>query len=277
MSLLRSTSAVACYAGVIVLVVVVVGMGVGDSVSHRDGLLVTRRRTQNSLVSSGVTHDASERAAYCTTSAGVLAASNAVQTWATGARHPTIPFYSRTLTVGGIAALHQCATDLYGDTQLSDFSIIIMGSAAKRDRLVTLRSGWGARVAAAGARSFVVSDVVDAELGTIVLSGAGDPSYAGAQNRSLEGLRYAVRESPESRWYWMVDDDTYFNADEVLAIVRYIQWRIPIVMGHIFRGMLRFRNVAGSWPSGGAGMLLTRDAAHKLAGKLSALGWAAVA
>ena len=60
--------------------------------------------------------------------------------------------------------------------------------------------------------------------GVLLLPGALDPSYAGAQNRSLMGLQYAVAHYPHARWYWMVDDDTWVSGRGVgvgIAVVGY--------------------------------------------------------
>ena len=143
--------------------------------------------------------------------AGVAAAAAAVREWAARWRHPTshLPFYSRTLTLATLADIHECATDYEGSTTAAHFALVVMAGSKFRQRLVAMQAAWGARAAAAGAHLIYVSDVADAALGTVVLPGAEDPSYEGAQNRSLKGLQHAVATLPDARWYWMVDDDTF--------------------------------------------------------------------
>ena len=142
--------------------------------------------------------------------ADVVAANAAAKAWALRSRHPTAPFYSRTLTMGTLAAIHACTALYDGSTRTSDFVIVVMGSAKERGRMVEQQAHWGTRAAASfGAPLLYISDVADAALESITLPGALDPSYAGAQNRSLMGLQHAVETYPLARWYWMVDDDTY--------------------------------------------------------------------
>jgi len=50
-------------------------------------------------------------------------------------------------------------------------------------------------------------------------------------------------------------------------MVRHVAWRVPVVVGHVFRGNLRFKNSAATWPSGGSGMLLSQAAARDIAGE----------
>ena len=59
-----------------------------------------------------------------------------------------------------------------------------------------------------------------------------------------------------------------FHVEEAAALVRNVEWRVPLIVGHIFRGLLRFTSKIGSWPSGGSGMLLSHAAAHEVAAAL---------
>ena len=209
----------------------------------------------------------------CATSDGIAAAVNATHAWTLQGRyrqqqHPDASYYVKSLTLSSLASLHECNTDYVGDTTAADVVVVVMGSAVERERLVRMRKSWGARAARVGARIIVVSDTADPNVDSVVLPGATDPSYAGAQNRSLMGLQHAVREAPSARWYWLVDDDTWFNVEEAVALVRYVQWRVPVVVGHIYRGVLRFKVFAGTWPSGGGGMLVSAAAARALSAAL---------
>ena len=205
---------------------------------------------------------------------GIASAAAAVSAWAAAGHYadppnPEAPFYARSLTLGTLAAIHPCATDYEGDTTARDVAVVVMGSSAMRERLVRLRREWGARARTAGAAVIVVSDdAADADVDAVVLPGATDPSYAGAQNRSLMGLQHAVAAVPAARWYLLVDDDTVFNVAEAVAVVRHVQWRVADVVGHVYRGVHRFRTFAGTWLSGGGGMLISRAAATALAGSL---------
>ena len=110
------------------------------------------------------------------------------------------------------------------------FVIIVMCSEKLKERMRAVNDTWGARARAAGATVLLVTDGGSAAAapapvaaaassssaprlpvggGLLRLHGALDPSYAGAQNRSLKGLQYAVAMYPDARWYWMVDDDTW--------------------------------------------------------------------
>ena len=146
---------------------------------------------------------------------GIVAATSALRAWANNGTHARAlglgNFYGKTLTMGSLIRIHPCVTLYDGSTRVRDFVLIVMGSAKERLRLEIMQRLWSRSATDAGARIIYVSDAEDAALGTITLPGAREPSYAGAQNRSLKGLQYAVAQYPDARWYWMVDDDTYVS------------------------------------------------------------------
>jgi hypothetical protein len=97
----------------------------------------------------------------------------------------------------------------------------------------------------------------------------GKSSYNVAQHRQLKGLIHALSlpENGNFSWIFLVDDDTWINTRE-LSIFLY-GWNpdVPILFGHIYKNAL-FSKEKRTWPSGGAGMLLSRAAAVLLASSL---------
>jgi hypothetical protein len=156
-------------------------------------------------------------------------------------------------------------------------AVVVRGSAAHRDRTAVAQRAGGRAAAAAGASLFYVADAppppgADSGVANVTVLGdalAREANYTGAQHRSLRGLLHAVGAAPAARWFWLVDDDTYFDVGQAAALARRVDHRVPAVLGHLFRGMLRFAGVAPMCSvSGGAGMLLSAAAARALAGAL---------
>jgi len=98
----------------------------------------------------------------------------------------------------------------------------------------------------------------------------GMHSYHDAQHRTLFGLRYGAR-APQWRgcdWIILVDDDTYVNVHELPGFLVGWDHRLPLLFGHIWYGPEMRGKDEGAWPSGGAGIILSRRAAEMLAANL---------
>ena len=54
------------------------------------------------------------------------------------------------------------------------------------------------------------------------------------------------------------------NVDEAVELLRFIESRLPLFVGHIFSGKMRWASDYSTYASGGAGMLLTGSAATML-------------
>ena len=65
-----------------------------------------------------------------------------------------------------------------------------------------------------------------------------------------------------------MDDDTYVNVHELPGFL--VGWdpRLPLLFGHIWYGPEQRNTDEGAWPSGGAGIILSRRAAELLAANL---------
>lgn len=208
----------------------------------------------------------------CSHPASVAAATEAVTAWARGARHHARPWYTNTLTRGVLFAQHRCACDTGRPARVSDFAVVVMAASVAVERAVLQREFWAGRAERGGATVVMIADAPYEGVNFTVLpppapghgGNASDPGYTGAQHRSLRGLAYAVAAHPSARWYWMVDDDTYYDVEEAAAAVRYINADVPVVVGYVFRGLLRFRVGHSSSISGGAGMLLSAAAARAI-------------
>lgn len=211
--------------------------------------------------------------------------------WALKGHHPTARLYGTPLHLARYYGLHPCLTHTAAaaagssksnsasnsqgsgepPSDASHVAVVVMASLGKhRDRLEAAREAWMATAQARGMRLTVVTERDNATLGTIALPPhATDPSYAGAQNRSLYGLIHAVTSaSPDARWYLLVDDDTWVNPDVIARLVRHAEWRVPVLFGHVMHGAMRWSAKWTTYASGGAGILLSRAAATILAASL---------
>lgn len=197
----------------------------------------------------------------------VREAVEAVQNHTLARRNVHFPGVYHTLTRGQLAALHPCVTARHAPVRARHFAITVMCATKNRKRLVNQLNSWGKRATDSGAKVYYVSDKRDEEFPAVVAlkdPATRDPSYDGAQHRSLRGLQNLVSKEPLAKWFWMVDDDTYYDVAEAAAAVRFINPEIPLLVGYVFRGRLRFGSNVRSSISGGAGMLLSRGAAVRM-------------
>ena len=58
------------------------------------------------------------------------------------------------------------------------------------------------------------------------------------------------------------------NLDEALVFLRFLEWRVPFVLGHVHHGNMRWAADWSTMLSGGAGMLLPAGAAAPIAAAL---------
>jgi hypothetical protein len=217
---------------------------------------------------SGGGNVAAATTADCGTPTGLAAARAAVASWTRRHRHAKVRHLYHTWTRARLLSLHPCVADRSGSTRERDVVVVVMASSKKRDRLARQQASWGRRAEEAGARVVYVSDAPDAQLrGVTVLDdpASRDGTYDGAQHRSLRGLQHAVEAHPDARWYWLVDDDTYYDVSEAAAAVRFLDHRVPAAVGYVYRGMLRFGSEHRSSIFGGAGILLSAGAAAAMA------------
>lgn len=70
-------------------------------------------------------------------------------------------------------------------------------------------------------------------------------------------------------WVFMVDDDTFINLPMLLLLVRRIPSSLPLLVGHMWDSPPWDAQLEGvAWPSGGAGMLFTKEGFTRLAKNL---------
>jgi len=199
------------------------------------------------------------------------AAASAVSSSACAAHHVVSPWLTAPHTLGSLYALHACVADAGVRTLPSHFAVVVMCSSVKPERVVRTRASWGGAASAAGTEVLYMLDAGDAAAtGGVVLEDAlaRAPTYEGAQHRSLRGLQHAVAAHPTARWYWLVDDDTFWDIHVMASIVRHLDPAMPVAVGCVFAGQMRWNVFPQTSLSGGAGMLLSAAAAHALAAAL---------
>ena len=159
---------------------------------------------------------------------------------------------------------------------------VIMTGLKEIERLFAVRQTWGSlvpHILAVGEANHSASGMVT--LDEVVPHESGDPAKGGyglvgkhtyhdAQHRTLFGLRHGARSGTWKAcdWIVLVDDDTYVNVHELPGFL--VGWdpRLPLLFGHIWYGPEMRGRDEGAWPSGGAGIILSRRAADLLAANL---------
>jgi hypothetical protein len=171
--------------------------------------------------------------------------------------------YGPPFTLGSLSRSHPCIRHESVWSSESDVLYVVMGGSFHFERTRAMRRTWGANVK----HTLVVGDTDDAALGMITLPElSGKEAYFDAQHRTLKGLIHATTLPifPEVGWVFMVDDDTWVNTRELNSLIFGWDVNIPIMFGFIWNGP----RWSLSYPSGGAGMLVTRSAAKLLAENL---------
>eukprot|EP00935_MAST-01C_sp_MAST-1C-sp1_P002833 g2833.t1 len=144
-----------------------------------------------------------------------------------------------------------------------DVTFVVMGSSRTRDKVAALKDTWGKRMS----NLFVFSDEDDAELKPIVLEPCrGKPTREDAQHKTLLGSQYVYANS-ETPWYFLADDDTYVNVDMLLWFLAGFDPTQPLLFSYLFHdrpvwGGLNTTMTEAltgfTWPSGGAGIVVSR-------------------
>lgn len=171
-------------------------------------------------------------------------------------------------TPSSILAVHPCtrgAWELGVPDAWRDFVFVVMGGSIHLARARAIRSTWGTLVPYE--KVVIFGDVNHTETGMMTLGMlAGKKSYYDAQHRTLQGLIHTMRSglAGEALWVFLVDDDTYVNVHELPGFLVGWDSRVPLIFAHIWYGPEARGNDEGSWPSGGAGIVLSRRAADLL-------------
>lgn len=197
----------------------------------------------------------------------IEAAVEAVRQHTFARRNKHVKHVYHTLTRAQLYAIHPCVTTRSDLVTPRDFALAVMASSKHRKRLVNQQQSWGARASQLGVTIAYISDKADEEGLSVTLLDdphTRDPSYEGAQHRSLRGLQHILQLAPHARWFWMVDDDCFYDVEEAASVVRFINPAIPVIVGYVYRGHVRFSAEMRSTISGGAGMLLSRAAAQQI-------------
>ena len=173
--------------------------------------------------------------------------------------HPCV----RAFGGGGAGSSRVSAATLH----MRDVLFIVMSGLKEIERLYAVRETWGSLVP----NVLAIGEANHSASGMVTLDElAGKHSYSDAQHRSLLGLRHGTTHSAyrHCSWVVLVDDDTYVNVHELPGFL--VGWdpRLPLLFGHIWYGPEMRGKDEGAWPSGGAGIILSRRAAEMLSAAL---------
>lgn len=170
-------------------------------------------------------------------------------------------------TLAELTFLHQCVrnNDILWSAE-QDILYLVMGSSLNLDRSLSVRTTWARKVN----NVVIYGDVYDFSVGMITLPElVGKSSYNDAQHRQLKGLIHSLSLPENSRfpWVFLVDDDTWINTRELSNFLYGWNPDVPMLFGHIHKNA-GWSYDKRTWPSGGAGMLLSRAAADLLVSTL---------
>lgn len=170
-------------------------------------------------------------------------------------------------TIPSLMNLHPCAR---GSTRYHvhrDVVFPMMAGSVNINRARAFRTTWGRNIPADNV--VVMGDEVDESVGMITLPELrGKKSYDDAQNRSLKALTYTMSNPKYDKfeWVFMVDDDTWVNTRALPGLLYGWDTRLPFMFAFVWHDPVGLKG--DTIPSGGAGMLMTRAAAKKLAAAL---------
>jgi hypothetical protein len=178
-------------------------------------------------------------------------------------------------TTSTILRVHPCVRSFgRGSSTMSDSTLhmddvlfIVMSGLKEIERLYAVRETWGSLVP----NVLAIGEANHTASGMITLDElAGKHSYSDAQHRSLLGLRHGTTHGHyrHCNWVVLVDDDTYVNVHELPGFLVGWDFRLPLLFGHIWYGPEMRGKDEGAWPSGGAGIILSRRAAEMLSAAL---------
>ena len=165
-------------------------------------------------------------------------------------------------TISAIENVHPCIrnVDKYW-SPLHEVLFIVMGSSVMLERSAAVRATWAKNVD----NVLIFGDVNDAKVEMQTLPElAGKNNYFDAQHRQLHGLVYALQNSTLAQlpWVLLVDDDSWVNIRELPSFLHGWNPDAPLLFAFIATQVANEPNRV--WPAGGAGMLLTREAARRL-------------
>ena len=167
-------------------------------------------------------------------------------------------------------------------TTLDKILFIVMCSSDKKERVSWLTQTWLAWVSPHNVVLLSDSEIPGYNV-TMLPSLPGDtyvktkfpnPSnYDAANLRHLLSVQWLGKVNEKALdgfdWVFMVDDDTFVNLPMLLMLVRRIPPSLPLLVGHMWDSPPWDAQLKGvAWPSGGAGMLFTKEGFKRLAGNL---------
>lgn len=159
---------------------------------------------------------------------------------------------------------------------------VIMCSSDKKERISWLSQTWLAWVSPRNVVLLSDTEIPGYNV-TLLPSLPGDSyvktkfpnpnNYDAANIRHLLSVQWLGKVRQEALdgfdWVFMVDDDTFVNLPMLLLLVRQIPSSLPLLVGYIWDsppGKIYLKDVA--WPSGGAGMLFTKEGFKRVASNL---------
>lgn len=165
-----------------------------------------------------------------------------------------------------MAHLHPCIRTHHVYNVNEDVLFVILASTVTIERVRDFRATWGKNLKD---NVVIIGDANDTTVGMITLPVlAGKGSVTEAPHRTLQGLIYIMNQPQYEKYSWifMIDDDTWVNTRELSSLLYGWDVRVPMMFGFFWNNpnFLDRR----TWPSGGAGMLITRSAARKFATNL---------
>ena len=168
----------------------------------------------------------------------------------------------------------------------ADYTVTVVAMDYTLRTVAEVAATWGPRAVALGAtvnfvldRDVELSPSVRAELERIgavitILAGVdeGDDASGGVASLPLRAIRYAATANPLSAWHVVVTDSTWLSLEEAVVATRFLDPRLPVLIGHIDTGRVRGRqpiydgtSVFATRPAAAAGVILSAAGAREVA------------
>lgn len=171
--------------------------------------------------------------------------------------------------------LSQYSCKEHSHINISEVLFVIMCSHDLQGRAKAISESWLQWVP----RSLLIADQQIAGVNvTIIPTGqhhrklhVNHTNYVAANILQLKSMKWLVARPSEMmgvKWIFLVDDDTFINVPFLVSFLRRLPHSLPVLLGFMFNDpeWEPIKNI--SWPSGGAGMLMSRVAFERLAALL---------
>ena len=145
-------------------------------------------------------------------------------------------------------------------------TIVMTGSHDDHNLAANARNTWGKD----RENIIFISDDHEKSIGIETFPNLkGKTSKADAQHRQFTAMKAVYsnkKKYTNKKWYFLVDDDTFVNYNQLVDFVAHLNYKIPVIFGFVWTE--KEWQTELPFPSGGAGILLSKAAFDKVVPEL---------